>query len=139
MYYYEGVEGAFGKGRTMRSAPDMQEALEEDNSYKRYRELGGIINEKDYESILQRATSDSATGAALAKQASRIADIAHITPDKRVFRLYRTMRNDTKPAGVKHHHSQMSDQRLFAEALRMVGDADSLDKLISALPNISFN
>ena len=30
----------------------------------------------------------------------------------------------------------MSDQKLFAEALRMLGDADSLKKLIEAHPNI---
>ncbi|PIR83727.1 hypothetical protein COU18_03575 [Candidatus Kaiserbacteria bacterium CG10_big_fil_rev_8_21_14_0_10_51_14] len=32
----------------------------------------------------------------------------------------------------------VSDQYLFAEALRMAGDKESLDKLIAAYPNISF-
>ena len=30
------------------------------------------------------------------------------------------------------------NQRIFGEVLRMLGDADSLDKLIKTYPNISF-
>jgi len=44
-----------------------------------------------------------------------------------------------RPEDIEHHHSQMSDQRLFAETLRMLGDVASLGKLIEAYPSISFN
>ncbi|MEK6817382.1 MAG: hypothetical protein AABX80_01145 [Nanoarchaeota archaeon] len=48
------------------------------------------------------------------------------------------MRADIRPEKVRHHHSQMCDQRLFAEALRMLGNVDALNKLIRAHPHISF-
>ena len=51
--------------------------------------------------------------------------------------LYGILRGDVRPEGVEYHHDEMSDQRLFAEALRMLGDAESLDKMIEAYPNIS--
>jgi hypothetical protein len=58
------------------------------------------------------------------------------TIDQRTI-LYATLRSDVAPKEVEHHHSQMSDQRLFAEVLRMLGDVESLDKMIEAYPNIS--
>ena len=47
-------------------------------------------------------------------------------------KLYVVLRADNKPEDVKYHHSQMSDQRLFAEVLRMLGDTDALNKLVDA-------
>ena len=123
----------------------MQDAEKENNCYERYQELGGIINEKDYESALARAKNTTTLDITLIKQLEFIAHIAGIelhntkdTIDQRTI-LYGILRTDTKPEGVKYHHSQMSDQRLFAEVLRMLGDVDSLNKLINAYPNISFS
>ncbi len=59
------------------------------------------------------------------------------TLDPRIV-LYVILRGDVRPEGVKHHHSQMSDQRIFGEVLRMLGDVDSFDKLVKAHPHISF-
>lgn len=124
---------------------NMHEAIEENNPYRQYQETGGIINKKDYESALTRA-QDAATTTedVLVKQAQNIAEFAGIelhnekdAPDPRVV-LYGVLRTDAKPEDTAHHHSQMSDQRLFAEALRMLGDTASLQKLIAAYPNISF-
>jgi len=147
MYYFEDIAGSFGKpGKegVMRDAPVAQETLEERRNYKHYLELGGIINEKDYESALQRAQSAPAPNRTSMQQVYLIAKKAGIelpvdtgSVDERIA-LYATLRNDPKPKDVYHHHGQMNDQRLFAEALRMAGDADSLQKLISAFPNISF-
>ncbi len=79
-----------------------------------------------------------------AAQAENIAKFAGIelhntedAIDKRIA-LYAILRSDVKPKGVEHYHSDMSDQRLFAEVLRMLGDDESLDKMIVAYPNISF-
>ncbi|MDP3697091.1 MAG: hypothetical protein Q8R55_03595, partial [Candidatus Taylorbacteria bacterium] len=47
-------------------------------------------------------------------------------------KLYAVLREDDKSKEVKYHYNQMSDQRLFAEVLRILGDAESLNKLIGA-------
>jgi len=116
---------------------------EERGAYDRYQELGGIINEQDFADTLARAGEIETFKQTLVWQAEGIAAHAGIDlegergPDPRV-KLYAVLRTDTKPEDVEHHHSQMSDQRLFAEVLRMLGDAESLDKIIAAYPNISF-
>ena len=72
------------------------------------------------------------------EQAERMAEFAGIelhdtkdAIDQRTM-LYGILRADAKPEEAKYHHSQMSDQRLFAEVLRMLGDTDALGKLINA-------
>ena len=120
----------------------MQDA---ENNYERYQKLGGIINEKDYESALNRAKNTTTLDIVLIKELEFIARIAGIelhntkdAIDQRTI-LYGILRADAKPKGIKYHHSQMSDQRLFAEVLRILRDVDSLDKLINTYPHISFN
>lgn len=124
--------------------PTVPGNTEDKKSYHRYWELGGIINEKDYESALTRAENTTALNKTQIMQAEGIAKFAGIelhntkdTVDQRII-LYGILRSDDKPKEVKDHHSQMSDQRIFAESLRMLGDIDSLNKLIKAYPNISF-
>lgn len=121
------------------------DGTKENNCYQQYQELGGIINEKDYQSALARAKDTTTLNITLIKQLEFIARVAGIelrnakdSIDQRTM-LYGILRTDTGPEGVKYHHSQMSDQRLFAEALRMLGDTDSLNKLINTHPNISFD
>ncbi len=123
----------------------MQEAEKEKNCYERYKKLGGIINEKDYESALTRAKNATILDIALIKELEFIARIAGIelrntkdAIDQRTI-LYGILRTDAKPEGIKYHHCQMSDQRLLAEALRMLGDVDSLNKLINTYPHIAFD
>lgn len=122
-------------------APDN---TQENKSYRQYWESGGIINEKDYESVLTRARNTTTLDKTLIQQAENIAKFAGIELnntedgiDQRII-LYGILRSDVKPEEVKSHHSQMSDQGLFVEALRMQGDTESLDKMIRAYPNISF-
>ena len=117
-----------------------------ENNYQRYLELGGIINEKDYDRALTRLKE---------------AEIEQDIPDKgqieqveemlvfagielrfrdiyRTVKLYSILRDDVRSEGVKYHHDQMCDQQIFVEALRMLGDIESRDKMINAYPNISF-
>ncbi|MEK7608448.1 MAG: hypothetical protein AAB495_02625 [Patescibacteria group bacterium] len=112
--------------------------------YEKYKSLGGIINEKDYQSALDRAEKTTTLDRPHFAEAEVIAKVSGIalysssgSLDPRVA-LYGVLRGDTNPAGEKYHHSQMVDQRLFAEVLRMLGDEDSLQKLIAAHPNIAF-
>ncbi len=127
-----------------------KEIFENENNYQRYMELGGIINKKDYQSALDRMNNTHALDRKNPQVRSLIFQAMEITRDARIelndskdvldpkIVLYVILRSDVKPKDVEHHHSQMSDQNIFGEVLRMLGDADSLDKLIRAYPNISF-
>jgi len=119
-------------------------------NYKSYHDLGGIINEKDFQNALDRmrdlkvldrinpqVKSRIAQGKGIATFAEIELDSSEGMLDPKIA-LYVLLRGDTQPEGMKHHHSQMYDQRIFGETLRMLGDAGSLEKLINAYPNISF-
>lgn len=112
-----------------------------ENEYKKYRELGGIINKGDYMSAILRAKDTVSTDEYLVKHAKMIARVAGISLDENDPRvvLYGILRNDKKPADKEPHHSSMSDQRIFVEALRMLKDEDALKKCIDSYPHISFN
>ncbi|MCK9352174.1 MAG: hypothetical protein WCT49_03040 [Candidatus Paceibacterota bacterium] len=122
----------------------MKETVKIRNCYKRYAELGGIINESDYNSILARAYNEPPRDAISVMQAGSIAKCSGIKLHNtkvaldKTTTLYEIMRLDKMPKGVEYHHCQMDDQRLFAEALRMIGDIDSLDKLFRTYPHITF-
>ena len=117
--------------------------IPEKNNYQEYLELGGIINETDYISALERADNAVIDETTIA-QVKIMADYAGIELQKqdnstdRKIKLYKILRTDTRPDGVKYHHDNMSDQRIFVEALRMLGDKESVNKMIEAHPNISF-
>lgn len=124
----------------------MHEAPKENSRYNQYREFGGIINEKDYESALARAQDIGTVPEKIPiRQAEHIAEFAGIelrnikdAIDSRAV-LYAILRTDTKTKEVEYHHSQMSDQRIFAEALRMLGDTDALAKLINAYHKVGIH
>ncbi len=155
---------------------DTQDTPEE-NNYQRYLELGGIVNEKDYNSALARL--EEAEIEKKMPNRNQVIQVKNMTKnagielgsDKHAYRtieLYSILRsdrppeevkqshahdqtkdqhtsvyhdgvpkNDAKPE-VKHHHSEMTDQRILVEALRMLGDVESRDRIINAHPNISF-
>jgi hypothetical protein len=128
----------------LEKGPDMQDTPEE-NSYQRYQDLGGVINETDYDSALSRLKEAYISDKTLIAQAENIARFAGIelqsdedASDPRVI-LYGILRRDVRSEGVKYHHDQMSDQKIFMEALRMLGDVESADKMVKAYLNISFD
>lgn len=131
--------------------PEMEEketGEDLDDNYQTYIGLGGIINETDFKNSLEKLKNTTSMDKARIAQSQVIANRSGIklhnsidSLDPRTI-LYGILRSDTPPANPKeaqYHHSQMSDQRIFAEVLRMLGDADSLQKLIETHPNISFN
>jgi len=123
----------------------MPDTQKEKGHYARYQELGGIINKKDCESALVRSMETITVNDMAMGKVEDIAKFAGIelhntkdAIDPRV-KLYAVLRSDIKSKKeAEYHHSDMSDQRLFAEALRMLGDAESLERLIHAYPNIDF-
>lgn len=101
----------------------------EKKSYQRYQELGGIINENDYNRALERvgdATTLSATQIQQVENIAEYAGIEFINPenslDKRLV-LYGIL-HDMKPREVRD-----SDLRLFREVLKILNDTDALNKL----------
>ncbi|MBI2062478.1 MAG: hypothetical protein HYT64_02205 [Candidatus Yanofskybacteria bacterium] len=117
---------------------------QESDNYQRYIELGGIINKKDYNKAVEKAANMTTADKIAAAQVKVMSDFAGIelhdiddTTDPRII-LYGILRNDVRPEGVEYHHSQMSDQRIFVEALKMLGDVESLKKMIKMHPHISF-
>ena len=121
-----------------------QSSYDDPPKYQQYRKLGGIINENDYDSALLRAKSATTLDKTRTAQAEHVARFAGIELHNAgdvldpITALYGILRADIRPEKVRHHHSQMCDQRLFAEALRMLGNVDALNKLIRAHPHISF-
>lgn len=109
-------------------------------SYEQYAQLGGIINELDHADIISRAKSAVELNKWAVMQAESIALYSGVGQEVLVEAtpLYVVMRTDRKPADVEYHHCQMCDQRIFAEALRMIGDVEDLAKIIAAYPSIDF-
>src|SRR3989338_10424747 len=107
------------------------------NNYQNYVELGGIINEKDYDSALTRLKEaeieQDIPNKSQIKQAEVMLNFAGIElvfrDIYRMVKLYSILRDDVRSEGVKYHHDQMCDQQIFVEALRMLGDIESRDKM----------
>ncbi|MDO8664259.1 MAG: hypothetical protein Q7K44_01780 [Candidatus Liptonbacteria bacterium] len=116
----------------------MHENTEEKTPYQKYRESGGILNETDYMDGIKTATSlrepEMVLNRQVQLQAKEMAKFANLNLDDndKAIVLYGILRTDTNPDKKEYHHSQMSDQSLFMEALRMSEDTDSADKLIEA-------
>lgn len=116
------------------------EEIPRQSSYERYLELGGIINEEDYLKAMCRMEQTTILRKCLISQAEHIAKITGIRLQN--FKgeldpttiLYGVLRTDQNP-DAKYHHGQMSDRQLFAEALKMLDQPESLAKLIQAYPN----
>ena len=121
------------------------------SGHQRYLELGGIINEKNYQRARDEIDKMKETCTLDRKnpqirnwigQALGIARHAGIelkgsedAPDKRIV-LYVILHNNAQLKDV-YHPGKMSDQQIFGEVLRILGDADSLAKLIKACPGVS--
>jgi len=112
-----------------------EEALLENQRYRQYREMGGIINEKDFTRVLNEAADiNSARPNTLLRHYAQKAGIEVTVEAEKIYTL---LRDEVKPKDVDHHHAQMSDQQLLAEVLRMLGDSGSLARLKQQYPMIN--
>ena len=101
----------------------------EKSDYQRYLDLGGIINEKDYKSALERA-SDTIVDKVTADQVESIKYFAKIESlNPLAVKLYGVLRSDKRPKEAERHHDEMRDQKLFREVLKMLEDTDALNKM----------
>ncbi|MDP1689022.1 MAG: hypothetical protein Q8L47_02740 [bacterium] len=120
----------------------VKEESENDKLYQEYLKLGGIINKEDWKSALTRTENKKDRDQNRISQIEAIARFAGIDLvdtedelDKRIV-LYELLRSDVQPEKVQYHHQQMTNQRIFAEVLKMVGDTDSLNKFVKRYPHI---
>lgn len=110
-----------------------ESAAENVHEYKEYKALGGILDEREYRNVLGRIDSSRNVppNSPTSLQAKVMANVAGITLSPETVVLYGILRNDVKPdPDTEEHYSTLTDQKLFAEALRMVGDKDSLATFI---------
>ena len=105
-------------------------------SYDDYLRLGGIINERDYISALERAERVREVGPYQAAQVRQMGEVVGTPFDEQVVRLYGVLRTDQKPPGVQHHHSQMTDQGLLWQVLEMLNRQYEIVGMFMAYPNI---
>lgn len=111
-------------------------------NYNNYLKLGGIINKAACLSALSRV-DQKISAEHFVDQVERIASVVGINLDNfrghldKITLLYGVLRSDLEP-GALYHHGQMSDERLFAEALRMLNRPILLKKLMMAYSKSNF-
>jgi len=151
----ESLEDSLNKKSAATEAP-------KEDGFQNYQELGGKLRKVNFIRVLAKAEElkastphpESILHPELIKQVELIAETAGIAlhneagVDKRAL-IYAILRGDPvprapkpepgKPGDYDNHYTRMSDQRLFGEALRVVGDTGSLDKLKETYPNITFD
>ena len=117
------------------------------NSYEKYRSLGGFLIETDFANALARAKANRTLDSHSLLQAQGMARAAGIVLegkenglDPRVA-LYDALNDILRvdPAGNinRYHYRKLEDKPLFAEALRMLGDTESLAKFLKTHSAIS--
>ncbi|MBI4088192.1 hypothetical protein HY418_02290 [Candidatus Kaiserbacteria bacterium] len=98
------------------------------DGYGLYRKLGGASSEEDYKSVLREADTIMPSETSM-MQAEHMARHAKIELQKdgygSVVRLYAALRDNER-------YVRTGDQEVFAEALRILGDANSLKKFTEA-------
>lgn len=131
--------------------------------YARYKSLGGVIDKGACQDIWTEAAGITYVDKALSLQADHYAlesgvplwkadpfDKVKVVWKSGIWVtlysadqvddatvLYGVLRSGINPE-PEFHHSQMCDQRLFAEALRMLGRRPEIKRVIAAYPNIHF-
>lgn len=104
-------------------------------NYEEYKALSGTLSQEEYWDVLKRAAEERNIFSKWSGHANSMARAAEITLSPETVALYGILR-DEKPDPIKEHFSELSDQKLLAEALRIVGDTKSLEALIEKHPHI---
>jgi len=117
------------------------------NDYEKYRNAGGFLSEADFANALAEVKARRTVEPHSLSQAEGMAKAAGIVLESREEGidprvalydvLHDMLRVDTQGDVKRYHHSQLSDQPLFAEALRMLDDTESLAKFLKMHSAIS--
>ncbi len=119
------------------------------HTYTDYVSMGGRLDEENYARVMKKAEEESGAGITSSyarAQVATIADISgisleHIRDEVGLdpVVIYEILRNDKIPKEVANHHSQMIDQQLLVESLRMLGAQSATLAIIAKHPHITFN
>lgn len=107
-----------------------------ENDFAAYTSLGGgHLTEAEYQRVKNAAAKAGAKANEIYITNAKVsAEVAGITLSPEALALYSILRGDTNIYSDLLH----SDQQRLAEVLRIMGNADDLQKLIAKHPNIKF-
>lgn len=113
-------------------------------TYKGYRDCGGIINEADYTSALNRAKASGGVVTVFSEnQLKSIAKQTGITLEERAgidpFVLYGILRHDEAPPKDVPHHHGLHDNEVALETFRMLEDEQTATAIKNFTENIYKN
>ena len=102
--------------------------------YEEYKNLGGILSPKEYEDVLKLAKEgkEAPSNSLSSEAATSMARVAGIALSPETITLYEILSEERSE--LAKEREEMSDQKLLAEALRIVGNKSSLDKFIEKNP-----
>lgn len=108
---------------------------EKEDTFDAYQALGGHLTAVEYQRIKERAReAGTQMNETFRMNAQSYAKFAGITLSPETLLLYSVLRSDWDISSNLLH----SDQPRLAEALRIAGHADDVEKLIAKYPNINF-
>lgn len=115
-------------------------------SYEGYVACGGRIDEVNYRRVMKAVQNAPLDGESAKRQTDITALISGVSLeairndtgiDPRA--IYGILRHDHMPLEVKAHHTQMSDQQLLVESLRMLEQEGAVQAIMDKHPHIEFN
>ena len=109
----------------------------EEAGFGRYESLGGILTEAEYTEVMEelsKLVKIDSHSLSQAKDYARLAGIEIKQENDIRAALFDVLRLHLKPGLI--HPTLISDQPIFAEVLRMLGDIPSLDIFLQAHPGI---
>ena len=116
------------------------------SDYEKYRSLGGFLIETDFANALARAKANRTLDSHSLLQAQGMARAAGIVLEGKEngldlrAALYEALNDILRGDGRdinRYHYRKLEDKSLFAEALRMLGDTESLAKFLKTHSAIS--
>lgn len=103
--------------------------------YDKYMALGGILSQKEYREVMKRAGDETISSSKWSAHANSMARAADIILSPETVTIYGILR-DEKSDPKKKHYSELSDQKLLAEALLIIGDESSWSVFTEKYPHI---
>jgi hypothetical protein len=121
--------------RLFKPEPNDNSEKEIARGYDKYAASGGILSQEEYRRVMKRAEAETTPNSMWSAHANSMARAAGITLSPETAAIYGILR-DEKPDPEKKRYSELSDQKLLAEALLIIGDESSRSVFIEKHPHI---